>query len=107
MTRALDFFDPPPGSTTSLVAALRQATASFLVLSFTTDWRFAPARSKEIVDALIAARKNVVSAVIESEHGHDSFLLPLTRYIEVFRTYMNRLADESERDAAPEAPDAA
>ena len=113
MTRALDFFDPAARFDDDLVAALRQATASFLVLSFTTDWRFAPARSKEIVDALIAARKNVVSAVIESEHGHDSFLLPLTRYIEVFRTYMNRLADESERDAAaerdaaPEAPDAA
>ena len=113
MTRALDFFDPAARFDDDLVAALRQATASFLVLSFTTDWRFAPARSKEIVDALIAARKNVVSAVIESEHGHDSFLLPLTRYIEVFRTYMNRLADGAERDAAaerdapPEAPDAA
>ena len=107
MTRALDFFDPAARFDDDLVAAFRQATASFLVLSFTTDWRFAPARSKEIVDALIAARKNTVSAVIESGHGHDSFLLPLPRYVEVFRTYMNRLADEAEQDAAPGTPDAA
>lgn len=106
MTRALDFFDPAARFEDDLVAALRQAEAGFLVLSFTTDWRFAPARSKEIVDALIAARKNAVSAVIESEHGHDSFLLPLPRYVEVFRTYMNRLADAAERDAPTEAADA-
>ena len=107
MTRALDFFDPAARFDGDLVAAFRQATASFLVLSFTTDWRFAPARSKEIVDALIAARKNTVSAVIESEHGHDSFLLPLPRYVEVFRAYMNRLADEAVPNAAPGTPDAA
>ena len=107
MTRALDFFDPAARFDDDLVAAFRQATASFLVLSFTTDWRFAPARSKEIVDALIAARKNTVSAVIESGHGHDSFLLPLPRYVEVFRTYMNRLADEAVPNAAPGTPDAA
>ncbi len=107
MTRALDFFDPAAPFDGDLVAAFRQATAGFLVLSFTTDWRFAPARSKEIVDALIAARKNTVSAVIESEHGHDSFLLPLPRYVEVFRAYMNRLADEAVPNAAPGTPDAA
>ena len=101
MTRALDFFDPAARFGGDLVAALGQATANFLVLSFSTDWRFAPARSKEIVDALIAARKNVASAMIASEHGHDSFLLPLPRYVEVLRTYMNRLADEAERGAVP------
>ena len=106
MTRALDYFDPAEKFGGDLVAALAQATASFLVLSFTTDWRFSTARSKEIVDALIAARKNTVSAVIESEHGHDSFLLPLPRYVEVFGTYMNRLAKEVAEPAAREAQDA-
>ena len=106
MTRALDYFDPAEKFGGDLVAALAQATASFLVLSFTTDWRFSTVRSKEIVDALIAARKNTVSAVIESEHGHDSFLLPLPRYVEVFGTYMNRLAKEVAEPAAREAQDA-
>ena len=106
MTRALDYFDPAEKFGGDLVAALEQATAGFLVLSFTTDWRFSTARSKEIVDALIAARKNTVSAVIASQHGHDSFLLPLPRYVEVFGTYMNRLAAEVAEPAAREAPDA-
>ena len=106
MTRALDFFDPADKFGGDLAAALGPATASFLVLSFTTDWRFSTARSKEIVDALIAARKNTVAAVIESDHGHDSFLLPLPRYIEVFGTYMNRLAAETEQRPAPDIADA-
>ena len=100
MTRALDFFDPAEDFDGDLVAALRQASADFLVLSFTTDWRFSAARSKEIVDALITARKNVVSANIESEHGHDSFLMPLPRYVSVFKAYMDRLAERTEREAA-------
>lgn len=100
MTHALDFFDPAEDFDGDLVAALRQASADFLVLSFTTDWRFSAARSKEIVDALIRARKNVVSANIESEHGHDSFLMPLPRYVSVFKAYMNRLAERTEREAA-------
>ena len=100
MTRALDFFDPAEDFDGDLVAALRQASADFLVLSFTTDWRFSAARSKEIVDALVTARKNVVSANIESEHGHDSFLMPLPRYVSVFKAYMDRLAERTEREAA-------
>ncbi len=104
MTRALDFFDAAADFGGDLVAAFRQATAGFLVLSFTTDWRFSTERSKEIVDALIAAGKNTASAVIASEHGHDSFLMPLPRYIEVFSAYMNRLADEAEWSAAKNRP---
>lgn len=100
MTRALDFFDPAEDFDGDLVAALRQASADFLVLSFSSDWRFSASRSKEIVDALIAARKNVVSANIESEHGHDSFLMPLPRYVSVFKAYMDRLAERAEREAA-------
>ncbi len=94
MTRALDLFDPARESDDDLVAALQPAAARFLVVSFTSDWRFSVARSKEIVDALIAARKNVSSAVIASEHGHDSFLLPIPRYLSVLSAYLMRIADE-------------
>ena len=93
MTRALDYFDPAGAHDDDLVVALRRASCNFLVLSFTTDWRFPVSRSKEIVSALIAARKNVASAIIASEHGHDSFLLPLPRYLEVLGTYLARVAD--------------
>jgi len=92
MTRALDHFDPARDFGDDLVAAFRRATSEYLVLAFTTDWRFSPARSKEIVDALIAARKHVVSAVIDTPHGHDAFLLPVPRYLTVFRAYMLRIA---------------
>lgn len=103
MTRALDFFDPAGEWGGDLVAALEQARSDFLVLSFSTDWRFSAARSKEIVDALIAAGRNVVSAVIESAHGHDSFLLPLPRYTSVFKAFMDRLAAGAGSAAAAEA----
>ena len=89
MTRALDHFDPARDFGDDLVAALQRAQSNFLVVSFTSDWRFAPSRSKEIVDALIAARKNVVSAVIDTPHGHDAFLLPVPRYFDVLRAYLS------------------
>jgi homoserine O-acetyltransferase len=94
MTRALDYFDPANEHGDDLVAAFRRAQCGFLVLSFTTDWRFSVQRSREIVDALVDARKNVTSAIIESEHGHDSFLLPIPRYFEVLGGYLRRVADE-------------
>jgi len=94
MTKALDYFDPASEHGDDLVATLAPAQAKFLVVSFTTDWRFSVQRSKEIVDALIAARKNVASAVIDSEHGHDSFLLPLPRYIDVLRSFLQRVHRE-------------
>lgn len=89
MTRALDFFDPARETNGDLVAALERAQARFLVMSFTTDWRFSPQRSKEIVDALIAAGKDVASTVVDSDHGHDSFLLPIDRYTSALRAYLD------------------
>lgn len=94
MTRALDYFDPAGEHGDDLVAALAPARCRFLVVSFTTDWRFSVERSREIVDALVRARKNVASAIIDTEHGHDSFLLPVPRYVDVLGTYLRRLADE-------------
>jgi homoserine O-acetyltransferase len=94
MTKALDYFDPAREFDGDLVAALATASCKFCVLSFTSDWRFSAARSTEIVDALIAARKNVASAIIDSEHGHDSFLLPIPRYFDVLGGYLERIAIE-------------
>jgi len=91
MTKALDYFDPAAAHGGDLVAALANVTAQYCVMSFTTDWRFSPARSREIVDALIAARKNVCYLDIDSPYGHDAFLIPTPRYITGFTNYMNRI----------------
>lgn len=92
MTKALDYFDPAAAHGGDLAQALSAAKADFCLMSFTTDWRFSPARSREIVDALLAARKNVSYVEIDAPQGHDSFLLPVPRYMQVFRGYMNRIA---------------
>lgn len=92
MTRALDYFDPALEFEGDLVRALSDVTAKFLVLSFTSDWRFPPARSNEIVDALMEARKDVVSATIDAPNGHDSFLLPNARYFDVLGGYLGAVA---------------
>ena len=92
MTKALDLFDP--AGEASLSEVLAQVKARFFVISFTSDWRFSVERSQEIVDALVAANKNVASAIIESEHGHDSFLLPIPRYFAALTTYLRQLHGE-------------
>ena len=92
MTRALDYFDPALPFGGDLTRALRAVEARFLVLSFSSDWRFPPARSAEIVDALIAAGKDVASATIDAPHGHDSFLLPNDRYFDLLGGYLGRMA---------------
>ena len=94
MTKALDLFDPAQSVQDNLAYAFQDIQAKVLVTSFTSDWRFSVERSQEIVDALIAAGKNVASAVIESEHGHDSFLLPIPRYTELLKTYLERVHRE-------------
>jgi len=91
MTKALDYFDPAAKQGGDLAATLAGVKADYCVMSFTTDWRFSPARSREIVDALIAARKNVCYLDIDSPYGHDAFLIPTPRYITGFKNYMNRI----------------
>ncbi|MEP1471275.1 MAG: homoserine O-acetyltransferase [Halieaceae bacterium] len=91
MTRALDYFDLAREYGNDAVAAFKQAQCNFLVLSFSTDWRFSPSRSREIVDALIAAGRPVTYAEIEADEGHDAFLMPIPRYIELFGAYMQRV----------------
>ena len=87
ITRALDYFDPAAAFGGDLSAALKQATAKFLLVSFTTDWRFAPARSREIVKALLDNQRDVSYAEIDAPHGHDAFLLDDPRYMGVVRSY--------------------
>ncbi|KAF0812359.1 Homoserine O-acetyltransferase [Andreprevotia sp. IGB-42] len=94
MTKALDYFDPGRHYDGDLVPALREAQARFLVVSFTTDWRFSPARSREIVKALLDAGRDVSYAEIESVHGHDAFLMEDAPYHNIMRAYMNRIDAE-------------
>jgi homoserine O-acetyltransferase len=91
MTRALDYFDLAREYGDDPVAAFGHASASFLVISFSSDWRFSPGRSREIVNALIAAGRRVSYSEIEADQGHDAFLLPIPRYRDVFSAYMNRI----------------
>ncbi len=91
MTKALDYFDPAREHGHDLATALSHVRCKFLVLSFTTDWRFAPERSREIVDALVQEGKDVCYAEIDAPQGHDSFLLNIPRYIDVFKAYMSRI----------------
>ncbi|HJU50650.1 MAG TPA: homoserine O-acetyltransferase [Pseudogulbenkiania sp.] len=94
MTKALDYFDPAKDYGGDLVAALKKATANFLVASFTSDWRFSPLRSRELVQGLIAADKRVAYGEIESAHGHDAFLMTDPPYVDLMRAYLDRVAKE-------------
>lgn len=94
MTKALDYFDPGRHFGGDLVAALKTTLAKFLVVSFTSDWRFSPERSREIVKALLDARRPVSYAEIESRHGHDAFLMDDEPYFGVMRAYLNNIAKE-------------
>jgi homoserine O-acetyltransferase len=92
MTKALDYFDPAHRCNGDLVAALAPASAGFLVVSFSTDWRFHPGRSREIVNALIGAEKSVSYAEIDCKYGHDSFLIDDPHYHAIVRAYMENIA---------------
>jgi len=94
ITRVLDYFDPAREHGGDLSAAFAAATAKFHVVSFTTDWRFAPARSREIVKALLDNRLDVSYAEIAAPHGHDAFLLDDARYHGVLRARFDRIARE-------------
>jgi homoserine O-acetyltransferase len=92
VTKALDYFDPASAHGGDLAAALSPATARFLVISFTTDWRFSPARSREIVKALIENRQHVTYAEVVAPHGHDAFLLDDPQYHALVRKFFHRVA---------------
>ena len=94
ITKVLDYFDPALEHGGNLAKALAPAVAQFLVISFTTDWRFSPERSREIVKALLHNRRDVTYAEIEAPHGHDAFLLEDPRYHRLVAAYFDRVGKE-------------
>lgn len=101
ITKALDYFDPARAHGGDLAKTLAGTKAQFLIASFTTDWRFSPERSREIVEALLSNRRKVTYAEIDAPHGHDAFLLEDARYMAVVRAYYDRIALElAGREAA-------
>ena len=94
ITRALDYFDPARRHGGNLAQALAVARAKFLLVSFSTDWRFSPQRSREIVQALLENRRDVSYAEIDAPHGHDAFLLDDARYMGVVRSYFDSISKE-------------
>ncbi|WP_426194252.1 homoserine O-succinyltransferase MetX [Massilia sp. DWR3-1-1] len=91
ITKALDYFDPALAHGGDLTRALAATEAAFFIASFTTDWRFAPERSREIVEALISNRRQVTYAEIDAPHGHDAFLLEDARYMNMVRAWYARI----------------
>jgi len=94
ITRALDYFDPAAAYGGHLSAAFARTQAKFLLVSFTTDWRFSPERSREMVQALLDNQRDVSYAEIDAPHGHDAFLLDDSRYMNVVRSYFERIQHE-------------
>ncbi|MBA3581228.1 MAG: homoserine O-acetyltransferase [Gammaproteobacteria bacterium] len=92
MTKTLDYFDPAREFDNSLTLAMQRVQCQFLVMSFSTDWRFSPARSREIVKALLDSDKDVSYAEIPAIHGHDAFLLKDPQYLRLFAAYLNQVA---------------
>ncbi|OYW80447.1 MAG: homoserine O-acetyltransferase, partial [Polynucleobacter sp. 32-46-5] len=93
ITRALDYFDPSRRYEGSLNRALAEVQAKFLVVSFSTDWRFPPNRSREIVESLLSNKSEVSYAEIDAPHGHDAFLLDDPRYHNLIRAYFERMLE--------------
>jgi homoserine O-acetyltransferase len=92
ITRALDYFDPARAHGGDLARAFAAARAQFLLVSFSTDWRFSPKRSRELVKALLDNQRDVSYAEIDAPHGHDAFLLDDSRYMAVVRSYFDRVS---------------
>ncbi|SEN65693.1 homoserine O-acetyltransferase [Duganella sp. CF517] len=91
ITKALDYFDPARHHGGDLAKTLAGTRAKFFVASFTTDWRFSPERSQEIVQALVSNRRRVTYAEIDAPHGHDAFLLEDPRYLKLVRAYYEQV----------------
>lgn len=101
MTRALDYYDPALEYDGDLSAALKKAKADFLVVSFTSDWRFSPARSREIVKALLDNNLSVSYAEVTAAHGHDAFLMPDPHYHSILRAYLKKIELRKNISAIP------
>lgn len=102
ITKALDYFDPARAFDGDLTRALAGTEAEFFLASFTTDWRFSPERSREIVQALVCNRRKVSYAEIDAPHGHDAFLLEDARYMNMVRAWYQRIWDQTNELTTPE-----
>jgi homoserine O-acetyltransferase len=100
ITKALDYFDPARKFDGDLTRTLAATRAKFFLASFTTDWRFSPERSREIVQALLANRREVTYAEIDAPHGHDAFLLEDARYMNMVRAYYEQVWKETNKEQA-------
>lgn len=94
ITKTLDYFDPAVDYDGDLSRAFLDSQCKFLVISFSHDWRFPPERSRDIVNTLLKAKKQVSYLEIEAAQGHDAFLLPIERYIKALKAYMSVVARE-------------
>ncbi len=99
MTKALDYFDPSVDFDGDLSKAFTNGDCKFMLMSFSTDWRFPPERSRELVTDLLKADREVSYVEIDADEGHDAFLLPIPRYLDAFSAYMNRVFREVCEDA--------
>ena len=100
MTKALDYFDPSVDYGGDLSQGFSQSNCKFLLISFSTDWRFPPERSREIVEDLLKVNKKVTYLEIEADQGHDAFLLPIPRYVAALRSYLSRVYNEITKNAS-------
>ena len=91
MTKALDYFDPAIDYDGDLSRAFSNSNCKFMFVSFSTDWRFPPERSREIINDLLKTNKEVTYLEVDADQGHDAFLLPIPRYINAIKSYLNRV----------------
>ena len=91
MTKALDYFDPASNFDGDLSKSFKESKSRYLILSFSSDWRFSSARSHEIVKALLSANKDVSYAEIEADQGHDAFLMPVPEYLSILKNFMDKI----------------
>ena len=100
MTKALDYFDPSVDFGGDLAKAFENSDCKFFLVSFSTDWRFPPERSRELVETLLRAGREVTYLEVDADQGHDAFLMPLPRYVDALRGYLNNALEETTRDAS-------
>ena len=91
MTKVLDYYDPASRFGGDLSKAFEKSISNYLIVSFTSDWRFSPERSQEIGEALVGAKKNVSYSEIEANNGHDAFLMPIPNYLNILKNFMDSI----------------
>ena len=100
MTKALDYFDPSVDYDGDLAQAFAKSDVKFLLVSFSTDWRFPPERSRELVETLLRAGRDVSYLEVEADQGHDAFLMPIPRYLNALSGFLKNAYEEQKRDAS-------